>query len=194
MQRFNDRGFVQPRYGYRPVANEIRIPVRTNTTARPTQADQTAVQDESRHAQSQRPDAVDWKDKYARLMAERENERKRLERLYSAKAAQEKEQVLRDMLPLADNLERALAHTQDEAAEVREGTRLTLKAFMESLAKHGVEPIEARGKQFDPNLHEAVGVIPHPTLPAGTIAAVEETGYTLQGNLLRPARVLVAAG
>lgn len=142
-------------------------------------------------------EAAEWKDKYTRLYAEQENRKKRLERNYANRIQQEKEQLLRDFLPLADNLERALAHAPESEVDkkdgLRQGVELTLKAFMDVLARHDVKPIEAQGQPFDPDLHEAVGAVPHPELPPGTVAHVELKGYTFRDRLLRPARVLVTS-
>ena len=94
------------------------------------------------------------------------------------------------------NLERALANASGDEAEagLRQGVALTLKAFVDALAKHGVRPIQAQGRPFDPELHEAAGAVHHPALPPGTVVRVEQKGYTVGDKLLRPARVLVATG
>lgn len=141
-------------------------------------------------------EAAEWQDKYIRLYAELENSKKRLARLYANQAEQEKEQLLRDMLPVADNLERALANASGGEAEVglRQGVVLTLKVFADALAKHGVRPIQAQGQPFNPELHEAIGAVPNSMLPPGTVVRVERKGYTIGDRLLRPARVLVTAG
>lgn len=139
-------------------------------------------------------ESIDWQEAYVRLAADLENSKKRLARNYANQYEQDKEALLRDFLPVVDNLERVLAHATGGAAEaaMRQGIELTYKAFREVLAQRGVRPIEAQGKPFDPNLHEAVATIPQPGVPSETILRVEETGYTLAGKLLRPARVLVA--
>ena len=141
-------------------------------------------------------EAAEWQDKYTRLYAELENSKKRLARLYANQAEQDKEHLLRDMLPLADNLERALANASgvEAVGELRQGVALTLKAFVDALAKHGVRPIQAQGQPFDPELHEAAGAVRQPGLPPGTVVRVEQKGYTVGDKLLRPARVLVAVG
>jgi len=139
-------------------------------------------------------EAAECQEKYSRLYAELENSKKRMARLYANQAEQEKEHLLRDMLPLADNLERALTNASGDKAEagLRQGVALTLKAFVDALAKHGVRPIQAQGQPFDPELHEAAGAVRHPALPPGTVVRVEQKGYTVGDKLLRPARVLVA--
>ena len=131
-----------------------------------------------------------WKEQYMRLAADLENSKRRLEQRSANASRQEKEKILRDMLPLADNLERVLQHAQNE--QDKEGIELTLKAFREALARYGVQPIQAEGQPFDPEYHEAIGTLPNPDAPEDTVTAVEQTGYTLDGKLLRPSRVLVS--
>ncbi|MCP4357735.1 MAG: nucleotide exchange factor GrpE, partial [Chloroflexi bacterium] len=98
--------------------------------------------------QADTPTAADkWQEKYIHLAAELENNKKRLAQRYSLEAKREKEKILRDMLPLADNLERALQHGETEP-----GLELTLKSFQAALARHGVEPMTAEGEPFDPAL------------------------------------------
>jgi molecular chaperone GrpE len=127
-----------------------------------------------------------------RLYADLENVKKRAAFSAESRFEQKKTHLLRDMLTLADNLERALASGSDgEGDGLREGIELTLKAFRSVMAKHGVDLIDARGQAFDPDLHEAVGFAPNADLAPGMVAQVEEAGYTLDGKLLRPARVLV---
>lgn len=140
--------------------------------------------------------ATDWKDKYLRLAAETENSRKRMERSYAQQAQQAQEALLGDILPLADNLERALAHSEETAdiAAIRAGVAATLQQLQQTLARYGVQPIPAKGQPFDPEQHEAIAVVPYPALPPHTVIRVEQTGYTIQDKLLRPARVVVTAG
>ena len=178
---------------------ETHIPVRItgdgpeNAVVEEAEAEPTPTVEQLEQIQAK---AAEWQDKYSRLYAELENSKKRLARLYANQAEQEKEQLLRDMLPVADNLERALANASGDEAEagLRQGVALTLKAFADALAKHGVRPIQAQGQPFDPELHEAVGAVPYSTLPPGTVVRVERKGYTVEDRLLRPARVLVTAG
>lgn len=141
-------------------------------------------------------EATDWRDRYLRLAADLENTKKRLERIHSDRALTAQERLLRDLLPLADNLERALAHATpaERPSSLYSGIELTLKEFLATLKKHGVRRIEALGEPFDPELHEAIGSSSHPTLSPGTVMHVELPGYTFNGRLLRPARVLVVAG
>ncbi len=139
-------------------------------------------------------EAADWQDKYLRLYADLDNSKKRIARRYAHQFDEEKEEVLRDMLPLADNLERALANVSADVTDagLRRGVEITLETFLNTLAKYGVKPIQAIGQPFDPRLHEAVSAVHKPNFLPGTVVHVTEKGYTMGDKLLRPARVYVA--
>ena len=135
-------------------------------------------------------DEAEWEEKFAQLATDFEQSKARLEKRYAHETKQAQEQLLLDMLPVADNLERALTYVT--LAEERAGIELTLKAFTAVLNKHGVEQIDAQNQHFDPTLHEAISVVQADKKPADTIVAVTENGYTINNKLLRPARVVVA--
>jgi molecular chaperone GrpE len=156
------------------------------------QARQAVARLETETRQAETSDAESWQEKYMRLAADMENSKKRLAQRYAQEAAAETENVLRDMLTVADNLERALVHAAGTQAET--GIALTLKAFTAVMQQHGVQPIAAQGQPFDPALHEAVGTTTEPQYAPSMVTAVVETGYRRGEKLLRPARVLVAAG
>ena len=102
-----------------------------------------------------------------------------------------------DLLPVVDNLERALAaiDVADEGQKaVAEGLELTLKSFMEVLARHKIEAIDPAGQPFDAELHQAVSMVPNPDLETNTVMDVFQKGYTLNGRLVRPAMVVVSQG
>ncbi len=134
----------------------------------------------------------DTHDRLLRTAAEFDNFRKR--------AVKEKEDVqrfgierlLKDFLPVMDNLERALDHAeQHEPRQVIEGVRLVQKMFENTLAKHGVVGFSALGKPFDPGLHEAL-MQQDSDEPAGTVVSEMARGYKLNERLVRPAAVVVA--
>lgn len=135
-------------------------------------------------------DADSWQEKYMRLAAEMENNKKRLAQRYAQEAEQATQKVLRDMLGVADNLERALAHAAGTPAEA--GIALTLQAFTAVMRQHGVRQMEAAGRPFDPAWHEAVGTVATMDYDPGVVTAVLENGYLVGDKLLRPARVFVA--
>jgi molecular chaperone GrpE len=120
--------------------------------------------------------------------------KQRLERRFAIQAEAERKKVLRDLLPVLDNLDLALDHLPAEGADaesMRQGVELTRQSFLKMLAGHDVRPLYPLGEAFDPEMHEAVGMAPNPNLPPGTVASVEQKGYMIGDELLRPARVLV---
>lgn len=139
-----------------------------------------------------RREAAENRDLYLRALADKENARKRLERLYEERLAESKRVLLRRIIAVADNLERALAH-QEAREGLVEGIRLTYRQLQDVLRAEGVEPIQALGQPFDPAEHEAVGVVEGPE-PPGTVVGEELRGYRQGEYLLRPAHVRVAAG
>lgn len=177
-----------------------RIPVNRQNPDREAQEEISETEEQiapqTHRREEAEGDAAAWRDKYLRLAADLENTKRRLERQYQHRAQQSQERLVKDLLPLADNLERALAHATPAATQtgLYSGVELTLRDFLAALARHGVERIEVLGEPFDPELHEAIGAAPHPTLPPGTVMHVELPGYTYQDRLLRPARVMVVAG
>ncbi len=116
--------------------------------------------------------------------------------------AKEKQEVLRfgnetlikELLPVIDNLERAIEHAgkTEEAKAIAEGVALTLNGFLKVLEKFDVSRVEAKGKKFDPNLHEAVYQEESEQVEPGTVIAEFQKGYLMDGRLLRPSMVSVA--
>jgi molecular chaperone GrpE len=116
--------------------------------------------------------------------------------------AKEKQEVLRfgnetlikELLPVIDNLERAIEHAgkTEEAKAIAEGVALTLNGFLKVLEKFDVSRVEAKGKKFDPNLHEAVYQEESEQVEPGTVIAEFQKGYMMDGRLLRPSMVSVA--
>jgi molecular chaperone GrpE len=146
----------------------------------------------------------EWQERYLRLQAETENYRRRLEGRIATEVAQQRNQILGDMLALADHLEMALQHLDRpvEAQEpvtvdnrnLRQNLEATQRAFLETLRKYGVQPMQSLGAPFDPQFHEALGRIAHAEIPEDHVAAVVRTGYLVDEQLLRPARVMVSSG
>lgn len=178
----------------------MQIPVKVippeDEENRPAQAEDTPAVAESSPTPEQPAPAreeVDWRDMALRLQAEMENFRKRQQRLAQEQIASERERLLRGVLPVADNLERALAHA-DAKDGLRQGVALTRDVLMQWLRQQGVEPVNPVGEPFDPAWHEAVGTVPgaHYGVQPQTVVAVSEVGYRLNDRLLRPAKVIVA--
>jgi molecular chaperone GrpE len=129
-----------------------------------------------------------------RMAAELENTRKRLEREKSEGITYANEVLIRELLPVIDNLERALQHGDRDAdfQGLVEGVRMTLKGFLDSLGRFGCSPFESEGKAFDPNYHEAMMQQETDEYPENTVVQEFQKGYTLKDRLLRPALVIVS--
>jgi molecular chaperone GrpE len=133
-------------------------------------------------------------DKYLRAVADLENYRKRNKRDLDDARAEAKTKVLKEMLPVVDNLERAVEHaekSQDPGAVV-DGIRLVLRQFLTAFERVDVTPVDAANQPFDPNLHEAISQQETDEFPPGTVVTVLQRGYRLGDRLLRPALVVVA--
>ena len=133
-------------------------------------------------------------DRYLRQVAETENFRKRASREKDEAIRFANEALVKDLLPVVDNLERAVAHSKDggNGKPLVEGVEMVLRGFFDTLAKHGVVPIEAVGRPFDPERHEAMAQIESGTYEPNTVVEEYHKGYLLRDRLLRPALVSVA--
>lgn len=134
------------------------------------------------------------RDRLLRTAADFDNFRKRTRRDLEEAERRAHEQVLVELLPLIDNLERAdaAAAAATDAAGVAEGVRMVLKQFEELCARLGIERIKSVGERFDPSLHDALQQLTTTDQPPGTIVAEVSPGYTRAGRLLRAAAVVVA--
>jgi molecular chaperone GrpE len=132
--------------------------------------------------------------KYIRLAAEMENLRKRTERDVENAHRFGIERFASELLAVTDSLEMGLVAGENATVDsLLEGKRATLKLLLGALEKHGIEQIDPEGEPFDPQLHEAMTVQPSDTAEPGSVLTVVQKGYQLNGRLLRPARVIVAA-
>jgi molecular chaperone GrpE len=137
----------------------------------------------------------EWRDRALRLQAEMENFRKRQRRLAEDRVLEERERILRELLAVVDDLERALEADQSDAESLRQGVALTRQSLLRLLKQEGVERIPAKGEVFDPRWHEAVGAVPHRNVRAepDTIVQTVREGYRLGDRPLRPSRVIIAS-
>ena len=139
--------------------------------------------------------AAEASDQVLRIQAEMQNVRRRAERDIENAHKYALDKFSADLLPVVDNLERALSaiSTDDESQKaVAEGIELTLKSFIDVLARFKIEPIDPAGQPFDANMHQAVSMVPNPDLEPNTVMDVFQKGYTLNGRLIRPAMVVVS--
>jgi len=134
-------------------------------------------------------------DRFLRLAAEFENYKKRVQRDQEEYTKYAQERLLKDLLPVLDNLQRALQHTQSEGNTdgLVQGVELTCKQFLEVLSRFGVRPIPSVGLPFDPAVHQAVATVKTNGQAPNTVVEEYEKGYFLYDRVLRPAMVTVAA-
>lgn len=141
------------------------------------------------------------KDQVLRAMAETENVRRRLEQQAEDRGKYAVAGFAKDVLPVADNLRRALDSVTAEQRQMSEttdklmtGVELTERELLTALERYGVRPVAALGSRFDPHLHQAMMEMEDATKPAGTVVLVMQPGYTIHDRLLRPAMVGVSKG
>lgn len=149
-----------------------------------------------------RAEAAEQKDQVLRIAAEFENYKKRMMRERATAMKYAGEPIFREILPVVDNLERAVSH-QGEAGEASaenglaslfEGVQLTLKSLLAALEKFEVRSIESVGQPFDPTVQEALTMEASETIPANHVITEFEKGYHYKDRLLRAAKVIVSAG
>ncbi len=136
----------------------------------------------------------DWKDMYARMLADFDNYRKRTARDREELVKFATSEAVKDMLPTADNLSIALDQAKDKEDPFVKGVKLAYEGFLKALKEHGAEPFESLGETLDPNRHEAIATLPSDTVEEGRISAEAKKGWMLNGRLLRAAQVVVSSG
>jgi len=138
-------------------------------------------------------EAAENYDKWLRSMAEFDNFKKRTQKEKADLMKFSNETLLRSILPILDNLERAIDHGKgtQENTSLLEGLEITLRQFLNTLERFGVKPLSARGEVFDPEKHEAVSQQESDQEPNRVISEIEK-GYSYHDRLLRPARVIVS--
>jgi molecular chaperone GrpE len=139
---------------------------------------------------------ADLKDKYLRVLADGENARKRIRQQSEESVRLQRENFLRDLLPIVDNLERALeaARAGGSGHPIVEGVEMVLRSLLDFLRAAGVTPVNAVGQTFNPQLHEAVDQVHSPLHPPNTVVSEFHRGYVIGERTLRPARVAVTKG
>jgi molecular chaperone GrpE len=135
-------------------------------------------------------------DRLLRLQAEMQNLRNRTSREIADERRYAALPVVRELLPVVDNIERAIeaAEKAGEAENLLAGFRLVGQQLATILTRHDCLPIEALGQPFDPNFHQAILQQPSPDAPAGTVTLVTQSGYRMHDRVVRPAHVIVSSG
>ncbi len=134
------------------------------------------------------------KNQYIRLMADFDNYRKRQVREREEYIKRSNERLLGDILPVVDHLEMALQKVDDRDDPFVSGIKLVYDQFIAVLKRCGMEPVEARGEDFNPELHEAISYIPSLNVPANRVIDQLRCGWLLSGHLMRAAQVIVSSG
>lgn len=144
---------------------------------------------------------AELKDRLLRTAAEMENLRKRTERDKADTAKYAISSFARDVLTIADNIQRAIDHVPEEAAEkdptlksFRDGMQVTERELLNMMERHGITRHDPKGDRFDPNKHQAMFEVPNPDVPEGTVIEVVQPGYIIAERVLRPALVGIAKG
>jgi len=172
-------------------APEAQAPAGTPGTPAAPEVDEQAARQAAVEARIREAE-----ERYVRLYAEFENYKKRTARENEDFRRFANEAVLKEVLPVLDNFERAVSHAKEAEAAggggLLEGVELIRRQFLDVLAKLGVTPIEALGRPFDPQVHQAVSQRPAPDAAAGTVVDELQRGFYFRERVLRPAMVVVA--
>ena len=168
--------------------------------------DEDAANEAEREAETERPEEVEEDDPLARAEAERdryldlakraqadfENYRKRAAKEAALAGERAKSGLVRELLPVVDNLERALQSAGEGEQHLAEGVKLVHSELIAVLERNGVEQFDPRGESFDPSVHEALSTRSDEEAGPGVVLDVVEKGYRTNGAVLRPARVVVS--
>lgn len=161
--------------------------------------DETEISDKEPTLEERAADAEskykEMQDRYLRLNAEFDNYKKRMMRENSDRLKYFNMELIKELLPSVDNLERAISHAGDENSDLEnmiEGLQMVYKGMQEAFGKFGVSEIESIGKEFDPNCHQAVGMIESQEVPENHVAEECLKGYYLHDRIIRPTMVRVS--
>lgn len=177
---------------------ETQEDVQVDETAEQSQPSGTEPErDLASELEAAREEAQSYKDQYLRAEAEMSNLRRRAEKDVENAHKFGQEKLVKEILTVADNLERTLAAIEtdsDDIQPLKEGVEMTLKDLLGTFSKFSIEPIDPEGEPFDPQLHQAMSMVENPEMEPNTVMAVMQKGYTLHGRLVRPAMVVVSKG
>jgi molecular chaperone GrpE len=184
-----DQQEISPEFENQAQANEVEI--EQEQAFDPETADAEALLAKYRELEGELSEA---QERVLRTAADAENFKKRLQREKEEQTRYANESFMRELLPVIDNLERALEHSEAGAGQgdLVEGLNMTLKGFLDTMTRFGCTPVEAEGKAFDPNFHEAVSQEESADHQPNTVLKELQKGYMLKERLLRPAMVLVS--
>ena len=150
--------------------------------------------EEPKAAEPQKPAEPDWKDQYARLLADFDNFKKRTARDREDTYRYAEAEILRDILPTVDNLALALGNAKDKESDFVKGVQLVYDTFLKALKEHGAEPFDSVGEALDPERMEAIATLPSEDVEEGKVSNEVKRGWMLKEKLLRAAQVVVSSG
>ncbi|MBU4556273.1 MAG: nucleotide exchange factor GrpE [Actinobacteria bacterium] len=139
-------------------------------------------------------ETAEWRDKSLRAQAEFENVKRRLEARHGDALLRAGERVVEALLPVLDDLERAIDHATGSGDEVAEGLIAVNRKLHDIIAREGCAAVDPMGTEFDPNRHNAVQTREDAEVPDHTVVEVFQKGYEMHGRVLRPAMVVVSTG
>ena len=175
--------------------NEQDKNIHPNSSLEDDHADESSGSDLEQALAAKADEVKNLNDRYLRLAAEFENYKRLAQRDQREQAKFANETLLKDLLPIVDNLQRAVDFSQSSAGldQLILGVQLTLKQFLETLSKFGVRQVSSIGEPFDPTRHQAVAKTESDNQPENTIIQEHQPGYLLHDRIVRPAMVTVAA-
>lgn len=180
------------------VATEESAPA-AEETAQPAEEEQVAAEEapasEEQKPAEEKPAESDWKDRFARLMADFDNFRKRTDRDREDLVKFAAKDVLKSMLTTVDNLALALDKAKDKKDDpFVAGVQMVYDGLIKALAEYGATPLDSVGEPFNADYHEALATLPSPEVEEGLVMNEVKRGWLLHGKLLRAAQVVVSAG
>lgn len=171
------------------------IEIETSEEQAPADLDDSPEEDEESEVQEEENDFEELNKQYLRLAADFENYKRRMSKDREDSIAYGNEELIKEMLSILDNLQRALEHTEQQSDEkpVIDGVKLVQKQFLNTLEKFGVQLVDAsKGCEFDPMMHQAIDHAESDEIGPGLVLMEMLPGYTLKDRLLRPAMVVVS--
>jgi len=169
--------------------------------AKPEQAEkpekpaaEEAAAEPEKSAEPEKPAEPDWKDQYARLLADFDNFKKRTARDREDTYRFAEADILKDILPTVDNLALALANAKEPDSEFVKGVKLVHDSLLKALKEHGAEPFDAVGLPLDTERMEAIATLPNDEVEEGKVSIESKRGWMLRDKVLRAAQVVVSSG
>lgn len=177
------------------IEQKIKIKTESDEEGKNTDTDKKSTESPVSELEKSKQEAADNYDKFLRVSAELENYKKRAVKELADTINYGNEKIIKDILPIIDSLERALEHAVANSEDFDvfvEGLKLIYEKFLKTLEKHGVEKIDAVGRDFDPNFHEAMLQVESEEYEDNKVVEEFERGYLLNGRLLRPVKATIS--